>query len=105
MGFGCLSAGKRRAEVGALLGSGFLGENPRNESPCHPNSTTACPAGAEEQGNASATKNDEVKGVIDLSPEWKRLGTDYGIGITFLGWIWRGWRLLAVLGKESKPPE
>lgn len=62
---------------GALLGSG-----PSDESPCHPNSSSACPAGAEDKGKASAMKEEETEGVSDteLTPEWKSIQIDYGSG-------------------------
>lgn len=71
---------------GVLFGSGSLGFHPTNESPCHPNPVSACSAGAENQGNTTAkneNKDDIVIGSkVELSPEWKSIHTDYGVGIT-----------------------
>lgn len=56
---------------GALHGSGSLGENSADESPCHPTPIPACPAGAEERGNMTAKKLKEVVEDIEISPEWR----------------------------------
>lgn len=58
---------------GALRGSGSLSENSANESPCHPTPIPACPAGAEEWGNATAMEDEDANKIVESSPEWKSL--------------------------------
>lgn len=73
---------QKESRGGALFGSGPLGESLKGESPCHPNPDSACPAGAEIQGNVSAKSIEmKTKGEIELSPEWKSV-YDFGEGIT-----------------------
>lgn len=69
---------------GALLGLGPLGESSKDESPCHPNPDSACPARAEKQGDITAKNKERTTegSEIELSPEWKSIHMDYGGGIT-----------------------